>query len=357
MVKGRLTMAAGSAALGLVLATSGLSAQAPQAQAPFLQAFLFGDALFTVQDADVPDGFRLGQMVAHGNATISERVIFFGELSVTARNTGYTLAMERAILRYEFGDPLKVSAGRYHTPISYWNVEYHHGLWLQASVARPEAIRFGSRYVPVHFVGAVLEGNLRAVPLYYSVGVGNGRAENIAGAGDAGDVNGTRAFIAAASIRPRNLFGFRIGGAVYVDRISSGGVEFADEIITSGHIVWNRGRIDAVAEFMNVSHEALSGGPSRGSPSYYVHLGYQLSGAARSLQPYIRYEDMDVDEADPVFAGLVADYEAVVVGLRYDFVQLAALKAEYRSEEVGGGPRTDAYYVQASFAIPVAGGS
>lgn len=346
-----------TAAVILALSAVGIEGQTPQTQAPFLQAFLFGDVLFSLQDEDVPDGFALGQMVAHGNATLSERVIFFGEVSVTARNSGYSLAMERAIIRYEFGDPLKVSAGRYHTPVSYWNTEYHHGLWLQASVARPEAIRFGSRYIPVHFVGAMVEGNLREAPVHYAVGIGNGRAADIAGAGDAGDVNGTRAFIASASLRPRNLFGMRLGGAVYVDRISVGGVEFADEIITSAHAVWHRGRIDAAAEFINVSHEPVGGGTSRGSPSYYVHVGYQLAGAARALQPYVRYENMDIDEADPVFTGLLADYEAVVAGLRFDFSDLAALKAEYRSEELAGSARTDAYYLQASFAIPVAGGS
>lgn len=354
----RRTCAAWFAAGAALLVTASTArGQTPGANAPFLQAFLFGDALFTVQDADVPDGFRLGQMVAHGNATLSEHVVFFGELSLTARTTGYSVAMERAILRYDFNDAVKVSAGRFHTPISYWNVEYHHGLWLQGSVARPEAIKFGSRYIPVHFVGAMLEGNLHEVPVYYSVGVGNGRADNIAAAGDAGDVNGNRAFVASASIRPRNLFGFRVGGGVYVDRISSGGAEFADEVITSGHIVWKRGPVDAAAEYIHVSHKEIGTDVSTASPSYYVHLGYRLPGRARAFEPYARYEHMDIDAADVVFTGLVPDYEAIVAGLRYDFDELAALKAEYRSEKVAGGERMDAYYLQASFAIPVAGGS
>lgn len=334
-----------------------LSAQTSQPQAPFLQAFLFGDALYSVQEGPAVDGFRLGQMVAHGNATLSERVIFFGELSITARNSGYSLAMERAIIRYEFGDRLKLSAGRYHTPVSYWNTEYHHGLWLQGSVARPEPIKFGSRYVPVHFVGAMAEGNLHQTPVYYAVGVGNGRGDNIAAAGDGGDVNGRRAFVASASLRPRNLFGFRVGGAVYADRISVGGVDFADELITSAHVVWRRGRIDAAAEFINVAHEPVAGGDSESSPAYYVHFGYRLSGSARDFMPYVRFEEMDISAGDVVFAGLVADYSAFIAGVRYDFDRLAALKAEYRSEEVGGGSRAAAFYAQASFAIPVAGGS
>ena len=339
-----------------LLAAAGVAeAQVPRTEGPFLQAFLFGDALFTVADAGTDDGFKLGQMVAHGNATLSERVVFFGELSITAGNSGYGLAMERAIIRYDFNDPVKISAGRYHTPISYWNTEFHHGLWLQASVARPEAIRFGSRYVPVHFVGAMVEGNLNSVPLHYSAGFGNGRGLNIAGAGDGGDVNANRAFVASASLRPRSLLGLRVGGGVYVDRISDAGGELADEVITSGHVVWDRGNVKASAEFIHVAHEEIGTGESTGSPSYYVHFAYRLPDDLRLFTPYARYEQMDVDANDVVFSGSVVDYEALVAGVRYDFDVLAALKAEYRNEKVGGGGRMDAYFIQASFAIPVGG--
>lgn len=340
-----------------VLLPSSAQAQIPQTDGPFLQAFLFGDAFFTVSDADGPDGFKLGQMVAHGNATLSENVVFFGEVSVSARSTGYSLAMERAILRYDFSDAVKVGMGRYHTPISYWNTEFHHGLWLQGSVARPDAVRFGSRYIPVHFVGAMLEGNFVSTPLHYSIGVGNGRAENIAAAGDAGDVNGTRALIVSASVRPRSLFGFRFGGAFYLDRVSQAGAEFADERIASGHIVWDRGGVEAIAEYIHVSHEELVSGTSTGSPSWFVHVGYGLDGSLRDFTPYARIEHTSIDAADMVFATSLDDYEATVLGMRYDFDDLAALKAEYRGEKFAGAERIDSYFVQATFAIPVSGGS
>jgi len=341
----------------LVLLCLASPARAQLPQGPSVQAFVFGDALFTVADADSPDGFKLGQIVAHGNATLSQNVVFFGELSITARNSGYRLAMERAILRYDFSDALKISVGRYHTPISYWNTQFHHGLWLQGSVARPESIKFGSRYIPVHFVGAMVEGNLRSAPVYYSVGFGNGRAENIAGAGDGGDVNGTRAFLVSASLRPRQLFGFRVGGAFYIDRISDSGGEFADERIASAHIVWDRGDLEASAEFINVTHEEIGSDVATGSPSFFVHAGYRLPGRLADLTPYARYEDMDIDDGDVVFTGVLDDYEAIVVGVRYDFDALAALKAEYRNEKIGDGDRMDAFFLQASFAIPVSGGS
>jgi hypothetical protein len=345
--------------LGVALALCaplGAQAQTPGAGGPSFQAFIFGDVLYKATDADATDGFGLGQTVAHGNATLSENLVFFGEVSITARGSSYSLAMERMILRYEFSDPLKISAGRYHTPISYWNTEFHHGLWLQGSVARPEAIRFGSRYVPVHFVGAMAEGNFTDFPLFYSAGVGNGRSESLSGGGDSGDANGKRAAIVSASIRPRSLYGFRVGGAVYFDRITEGGVDLVNERIASAHIVWDRVNVEAIAEFIHVSHDELATDATTTSPSWYAHLGYRLPGSLRSLTPYARYEDIDIDAQDIVFTGVLADYEAAIAGVRWDFESFAALKGEYRGEKIGDGDRANSWFVQASFAIPVAGG-
>lgn len=345
-----------SALVGVAMLAPQLQAQLPQTEGPFLQAFIFGDALFTATDQDVDDGFKLGQIVAHGNATLSEHVVFFGEISISARSAGYVLSMERAILRYDFNDAFKLSAGRYHTPISYWNTAFHHGLWLQGSVARPEAVRFGSRYIPVHFVGAMAEGNFNGTPLHYMVGFGNGRAENIAGAGDAGDINGDRAVILSVSVRPQSLFGFRVGGGLYFDQISDAGGAYADERIASAHVVWDRGQVEAIAEYIHVSHKPIGSDASTGSPAYYVHLGYRLPGAGRAWTPYARYENTDVGAGDIVFGGgVLGDYEAVVAGIRYDFDDFAALRAEYRGEKFDGGSNVDSYFVQASFALPVGG--
>ena len=127
----------------------------------------------------------MGQMVGHVIADLDERFTFFSEVSVTGRDNGYSIEVERALVRYDFSDAFKISVGRFHTPVGYWNAAFHHGSWLQTSVARPEMIKFGSRFIPTHFVGLIAEGGMPASPLRlgYSLGVGNGRAANIARAG------------------------------------------------------------------------------------------------------------------------------------------------------------------------------
>src|SRR6266852_3846098 len=131
-------------------------------------------------------GFSEGQFVLHLNSAVSSKVSFFGELSLTARPDagtgtppapGFNVEVERSIIRFEQNDYFKISFGRYHTPINYWNTEFHHGQWLQTTASRPEMVQFGGRFIPVQFVGALVEG---AVPaggfnLNYSAGLGNGR--------------------------------------------------------------------------------------------------------------------------------------------------------------------------------------
>ena len=193
----------------------GLSGQAPED--PLVRVMGFGDFNYLVTELDRVDqgdlnrkeGFRMGQMVGHVIADIDERFTFFGEVSVTGKDDGYSIEVERALVRYDFTDAFKVSAGRFHTPVGYWNTAFHHGSWLQTSVARPEMIKFGGRFIPTHFVGLIVEGGIPTSPLglSYSLGVGNGRAANIARAGDAGDVNDQRAWVARVRSRPISIPG------------------------------------------------------------------------------------------------------------------------------------------------------
>src|SRR4029077_8829892 len=133
-------------------------------------------------------------------------VSFFGEMSFTARQdagqgtppaTGFNAEVERAIIRFDQSDYLKVSFGRYHTPINYWNTAFHHGAWLQTTISRPEMTQFGGSFLPVHFVGSLVEGAVPAGGLNfnYNVGIGNGRGQVISRDGDFGDVNNNRAWL------------------------------------------------------------------------------------------------------------------------------------------------------------------
>ena len=330
-------------------------AQEPPHRTTGFHGFLFGDVVYVAREQATSDGFVVGQLVGHGNARMSERVSMFGEVSATAHPDGYTLELERAIVRYDFADGFKLSVGRYHTPASYWNTAYHHGLWLQTSVARPELIKVGGQYIPVHFVGAMAEGQLRAGPatFSYELGVGNGRGSIITRAGDAGDVNRSRASLAALRVRPFDN-GLQLGGSVYFDRVATS-VEAFDERISSVHVVWDRGAPELIAEYAQVRHDPRAGGAALTSSGWYAHAGWRLPGALDRFKPYARFERLDVDALDTTFASDVPDYRAAIGGLRYDFDPMATLKAEYRRERWRGGEFVNGLYLQVAFAIASAG--
>ncbi|MGH8223756.1 MAG: hypothetical protein ACREQZ_12365 [Woeseiaceae bacterium] len=311
----------------------------------------FGDLSYVSADGTSADGFVIGQGVAHLSAALSESLGVFGEFSATARDSEYSFEIERLIVKYDFSDRFKLSAGRYHTPIGYWNSAFHHGAWLQTSVLRPEMVKFGSRVVPIHFVGILLEGNLPSTELglNYKAGLGNGRHSNIARAGDAGDVNGDRAWMLQIGARPRALRNLDLGIGYYTDEISLPGEPEIGEETVSAHAAWTRERPEIIVEYLHSEHDsALSTG---GVDAWYAQFAWRLPGERSEWKPYARLESIDVDATDPLLAAIEPDYDAGILGLRWDFNHYAALKGEYRNEEFGNNGREHNVRLQLAFVL------
>ena len=324
-------------------------------QDPPFRILGFADVDYDSTDLRGKEGFSLGQAVAHVIAPLGDRLNLFGEVSATAHDSEYTIEIERLIVRYDFSDQGMLSAGRYHTPIGYWNTAYHHGAWLQTTIGRPESVKFGSQLVPIHFVGLLFEGKLPSggSKFAYDLGVGNGRHENIARAGDAGDINSEEAWTASAYFKPGS--GVQAGLGVYSDRVSPTGGAQIDESIYSAYFALERETPEVIAEYIRSEHDALTApGGSGSADSFYVQVAYRLRGKAERLKPYLRAEQVDVDAADPLLGGLGLDYDGVLAGLRFDFAPQAALKFEYRDEEfANSGRRESSFLVQ--LAVVLAG--
>ena len=306
-------------------------------------------------------GFNEGQFILHVSSALSSRVSYFGELSIVARTDaglgappapGFNVEVERSIIRFDQSDKLKLSFGRYHTPINYFNTAYHHGSWLHTTIARPEMTQFGGSFIPVHFVGALAEGALPAggLNLNYNAGVGNGRSTAINRGGDFGDINNNRAWLFNVFVKPDRLYGLQVGGSVYRDKITSVAGEFR-EWIHSAHLVWNRESIEFLSEVANVRHVAV--GPVKtasNSIAYYLQTAYRLPGLEKSWKPYYRFEYIHIPRSDTLFR-LVPSLNTSIIGLRYDLSAFAALKFEYRSIGRPGQPRVNGAFAQTSFVF------
>jgi len=370
---------AGGAALVLIVclgAPMGTAAQThpdqpspapPASEYPSLRLSGFGNVDVAVQNkSEGSRGFSEGQFVLHLASALSPRVNFFGELSFTPRTdagtgspqaTGFNAEVERAIIRFDHSDRLKVSFGRYHTPINWWNTAFHHGAWLQTTISRPEMTQFGGRFIPVHFVGALVEGGVPAggVNLNYQAGIGNGRGNVISRGGDAGDNNARPAYVLNAFAKPDQLFGLQVGGSFYLDRVSQPGLPEVDERIAAAHAVWQREDPEVIAEIADVRHRAVGGPSTSSNVAYYVQVAYRLPSAARLWKPYYRFEHIDIDATDPVFdiaTNAVPNLDGSTAGVRFDMSTYAAIKSEVRSRRrVAGQPRTNGWFLQICFTF------
>jgi len=326
---------------------------APSGLSPSIHMQGFMDIDYVKSDDPNPktvDGFSLGQFVGHLSGSLGNKVTFFGETSVTAQQTGFTVELERAILRYDYNDHFKISLGKYHTPINYWNIAFHHGLWLQTTVARPEMIKVGGTFEPVHFIGLLAEGTISSptLGLNYNLGVGNGRSTLIGRAGDAGDVNRNRAWLARLYSRPAATPGLELGGSVYHDLVPNGG-SGVPELITSAYVALTSEKPEVIAEFADVRHHDPTTLIDYHSKAGYAQVAYRLPHAPR-WKPYARVEKLDANVAEPVFGGL--DTRIALSGVRFELSDLAAVKAEYRWTRRLGDPRgINALYLQTAFVF------
>ena len=340
-------------------------------QYPMVGFHGFTNIDFSAQDKKgTRSGFSMGQFVFHMSGALSDKVSYFGELSLTATSSGYNAEVERSLIRYAYNDHLKVSFGRYHTPINYWNTAFHHGLWLQTTVSRPEMIQFGGRLIPVHFVGALIEGSIPrtgSLNLNYNVGLGNGRGSIISRGGDAGDNNNNRAWLVTLYARPDWAYGWQVGGSAYRDKINIEGFRFINggifpsntnfsEWIESAHLVYAKENPELLAEFANIRHSGRTTPGVFNSQAWYVQLAYRVPWLEKAWKPYYRFEYIHIPKSDPVFNPVstspLPSLAGSVVGLRYDISSYAAIKAEYRnSRRAPDQPRVNGVFVQTSLTF------
>ncbi|MEZ5403808.1 MAG: hypothetical protein R2729_29280 [Bryobacteraceae bacterium] len=322
----------------------------------------FSDINFAAStDKRARSGFSEGQFVLHMTSQLSRKVSYFGEVSFTARAdggigsppaTGFNAEIERSIIRYENNDLFKVSFGRYHTPINYWNTAFHHGSWLQTTAERPEVTRFGGSFIPVHFVGTLVEGAVDAggLNLNYNAGIGNGRGGVINRSGDFGDINNAKAWLLSAFSRPDRIYGLQIGGALYRDKISRIGFPEVREWIHSAHVVWDKENPEFIAEFTNVRHKPVLGGKATNSRAFYAQVAWRLDAFERKFKPYFRYEKIAIPTTDFVFTG-VPDLSGSTFGLRYEVAPFSAVKFEYRRYLRTAAPLANGLVMQTSFTF------
>src|ERR1051325_1114769 len=131
------------------------------------------------------------------------------------------IALDRMQLSYEFGDALKITAGRFHTSLGYYNTAYPQGgaVYL-LPVDRPAVVdqHDNASIVPTSTVGLNFHGKLPFLQqrFSYDLDVTNGRGVQADDLANGGDANSQKMF----NLRLRyEVNGLILGGNAMVDWI------------------------------------------------------------------------------------------------------------------------------------------
>ena len=302
----------------------------------------FGDISLSANKpaADQPFGFGLGAQDLLIRGELSNSIIATTEIALEPGDEGVTVDVERFNVRWQ-SSRFFVEAGRTHTGIGYWNNAYHHGRWLQPTIARPRWVAFedDNGILPVHWVGAGVGARLPvgAATLNLMATFGNGRGHIVDDVRNAHDYQDMKAFHASVELVGIGRPELRVGLAGIFDRIPA----IADtgdpalpprgsinEIIGSGHVAYVNVPLLFISEGYLVVHTA-------GGQQWTTYGGFALAGYTFGrVTPYVEVERIaSRGGADPFFVTMdSASFDTIqgIGGVRFDLSDWTAIKAEYR---------------------------
>jgi len=265
---------------------------------------------------------------------------------------------ERLWGAWAFNDAVQIKFGLEHSPISLWNRLYHHGRWLELTIARPLLTNFESAngILPMHEAGIELLGDvpLAGGSLQYTIFVSNGRGAKPTQVQEFSDQNNDKAVTFGAGYNfdsPNTIF---IALFARTDEIAPDSGDPARtspirEWIGSFQFLFQNDSFSIISEFAYIYQDDKTSGTSFENYTAYFQVGYHISD---EWTPYLRIDFRDMDRGDPYFAptGRDLDWYEIVIGTRFDFLNNAALKFEIgfgeREERSESSAITDESYIR-----------
>lgn len=243
--------------------------------------------------------------------------------------------LARLYVGWQLNPQNTLSVGKFHNLQGYWNTQFHHGAYLQTTIAKPGVVD-DSAPLPLHYVGAQMEGSLSQWGeglLNYSLGIGKGavmkdtlESPDIVGAGKLGDLSlGLRVSYTLDETSPTQVGAYFARNEIPVENNTWIGIT-QDVGGVFGN--WESDPFRVIAELYVFSHE-LEGGGATASGSFlsgYVQGEYRF--APRSTAT-IRLEETGGANNDPLLALLPGFAQGKqLIGLRYDVTRNQAVKIE-----------------------------
>ncbi len=375
---------------GSVLSAAALASMLGCGNAAALDVGVFGDMSLSHSNVSSSEpSFRLGSLDLYAAQYIDDSTRALFELQFQTFSGGdITVEIQRFWVMREFTDALNVGAGRFHTPLGYWNRHFHHGILLQDTVSRPFILSFegsDNAIVPTHLIGVLAEGDLPA-GLRYEAAIANSNTIDSSSAVERLAVPNRADLSSDKSLFGRIHYGrfdapFKPGVFVMRNKVlesaNDGGLlvrgePLVDQMVYGLDFRYQRDRFDVMAEYYHFVNEASPGvgdGRRHKADAWFAQFGYQ---ATERVKLTYRHEGLDFDTtaarverdaaglgaADPYFMhprlvgrGHIGTEKRNVVALRYDFSESNALLLEMNARNRQFGSSSTTWFVSWAFVM------
>jgi hypothetical protein len=285
-------------------------------------------------------------------AKISDKASVLSEIAFGEGDAQtYSVDLERMLFNYDYNDHLRMSFGRYHTGIGYYNTAFHNGSWLQTTADRPLIMEFADAggLLPTQAVGLSFTGSIPSGRLGLNYIAEYGSSDTIRP--DLIDHtfehenNGNHVNVGLFA-RPESIPGLQIGGSIYHDRISDsthGPRARLGQTIVNGHVVYIRHGIEFLNEGFLVQHDYEQSSAVYNMPAFYSQISKQF----RRIRPFFRYQYINANQSG--FLEDVALRHGPSFGGRYDFNDSIAFKTQFDHTVRKGEPDLNGLHMQLAF--------
>jgi len=304
----------------------------------------FGEFNYKVLDQKQPElgtfgfvpgsagNFYVGDFDLLLTSRISDKASVLSEIVLGEEDAQeFSVDLEPVLLKYDYNDHLRMSFGRYHTGIGYYNTAFHTGKWLQTAADRPLIMEFANDggLLPTQAVGLSITGLIpsRGLGLNYIFEYGSSDTirPDLNGEDEDDENNGNHINV-GAFIRPDRFPGLQIGASFYHDKISDfakGPSVRLGQSIVNGHVVYNGHGYEFLNEGFLIRHAYDNSRVVYNMPAFYTLLSKRIGAHWR---PFFRYQYVNANP-NSTFDD-VALRHGPSFGTRYDFNDNIAFKLQ-----------------------------
>jgi hypothetical protein len=275
--------------------------------------------------------------------------IVFGEEDAQS----FGVDLERILLKYDYNDHLRMSFGRYHTGIGYYNTAFHSGSWLQTTADRPLIMEFTNDGgpLPTQAIGLSITGQIPSGKLGLNYVAEYGSSDTIRpdlNGFSSDDENNSNYINVGLFVRPESIPGLQIGGSVYHDQISDltrGPNVRLGQTIANAHFIYTGHKVEFLNEGFLIRHAYEQSPVVYNMPAFYSQVAKQFG----RIRPFFRYQYIN---AHP--NGLLEDIalrRGPSFGARFDFNDNIAFKTQLDHILRKGQPDLNGLHLQLAFTF------